>query len=1072
MRMKTGKLPILLIVFLMISGRVFAQVPFLKNYELFKGREDYNVNIVYQDNRGWIWFGTDRGLFRFDGVNNVLFTTADSLANNNITALHLKPDGILWIGHRNGKITLYDGKTFRPFNPEESLGEIAISDILSDSDGVIWFSTLGEGVYRWDGKYLSNLNTDDGISDNYIYDIELDSKGTLWFASDNGITRFSGSDPEVLSMKDGLSDNIVRVIKAAPDGQLWIGTDEKGISVYNTETGSFLNIGGWEYSAVTGLTINREHEVWIGTESDGIIQLQLGELSFNYRAIRIAAGTESAKINSVILDFEENIWIGGKKFVTQVLPPIFEFLNVSSGTPFEISYSIAVDDEKNLWVCSENGLFRGVPGPSGTFKWENISERIDAGKTNFISLLIDNDRQIWAGTYGQGVFRIDPDNLSYRLFSDQNGLRDNNVISISARDSLIWFSTLGGGVTCFDTRTEQFTNYNEPELVSSYIYETATDNSGRTWIAGSTRSPLYLYKDSLYRINYSGQPIQQFYSVAIDTLGIAWFNAGEKGLLRIDGDSATFLDGNDDLFTDRIQAVEFDEKNNLLIVSNGGLLFYRPGSGIILEFGEDSWLSYQYPVLNSTFTDKDGNIWIGTETGIIKYNPDYLDFTGRNPRVFLSLKHLFYDPIEQGRKKFRHRENNFTFGYTGIWFSNPEGLKYRYMLEGNDPDWTYSERNKTLTYSNLPPGNYTFIAEVSLDQRNWLRSPDSSFSFTVTPPFWRRLWFLASVTILFFLAVWLYIRFRVQSLEREKKILEEEVLKRTIEIRKQNTILEEQKVQIEYQRDLAREQKEKIEAQKEEIQSSIHYARRIQTAVLPSESRMDALLKDYFILYKPCEIVSGDFYCVTGSKNHVFFAAADCTGHGVPGSFMSMLGLGALNDILKSLTLIKASVVLDQLNDRIREALHQGDEKDTEAREGMDISLCILDTGSNVLQFSGANNPVYVIHDNVLREYPADRIEIGSYSSEKQKFTNHEINCSEGDVVYLFSDGFTDQVGGKDRKKYKSQRFRDFLMQIHNKSVEEQKSLLENEIETWKGSYEQIDDILVMGIRISGPRDR
>lgn len=346
--MKTGKLPILLIVFLMISGRVFAQVPFLKNYELFKGREDYNVNIVYQDNRGWIWFGTDRGLFRFDGVNNVLFTTADSLANNNITALHLKPDGMLWIGHRNGKITLYDGKTFRPFNPEESLGEIAISDILSDADGVIWFSTLGEGVYRWDGKYLSNLNTDDGISDNYIYDIELDSKGTLWFASDNGITKFSGSDPEVLSMKDGLSDNIVRVIKAAPDGQLWIGTDEKGISVYNTETGSFLNIGGWEYSAVTGLTINREHEVWIGTESDGIIQLQLGELSFNYRAIRIAAGTESAKINSVILDFEENIWIGGKKFVTQVLPPIFEFLNVSSGTPFEISYSIAVDDEKNL----------------------------------------------------------------------------------------------------------------------------------------------------------------------------------------------------------------------------------------------------------------------------------------------------------------------------------------------------------------------------------------------------------------------------------------------------------------------------------------------------------------------------------------------------------------------------------------------------------------------------------------------------------------------------------------------------------------------------------------------------
>jgi len=134
----------------------------------------------------------------------------------------------------------------------------------------------------------------------------------------------------------------------------------------------------------------------------------------------------------------------------------------------------------------------------------------------------------------------------------------------------------------------------------------------------------------------------------------------------------------------------------------------------------------------------------------------------------------------------------------------------------------------------------------------------------------------------------------------------------------------------------------------------------------------------------------------------------------------------------------------------------------------MDISLCMLDTNSNILQFSGANNPVYMIRDNILKEYPADRIEIGSYSSVKQKFTNHEIKCIEGDIVYLFSDGFTDQVGDRDRKKYKSQRFREFLLSIHQKSTEEQKRLLDHEIETWKGSYDQIDDILVMGFRISG----
>ena len=356
---------------------------------------------------------------------------------------------------------------------------------------------------------------------------------------------------------------------------------------------------------------------------------------------------------------------------------------------------------------------------------------------------------------------------------------------------------------------------------------------------------------------------------------------------------------------DKIQSIEFDKLNNLVIISNQGLLFYKPGSGVILEFGESSWLSYQYPALNSVFTDKNGKIWIGTETGIITYNPDYLQYVGKNPWVFLSVKNLFYDPIKQNRNKFRYRENNFTFGYTGIWFSNPEGLRYRYMLKGNDPDWTYSTRNQTRTYSNLPPGKYSFISEVSLDERSWYSSPDSMFSFAISPPFWRRIWFLSGVIILFFLAIYFYIRLRVKTLERDKKILEAEVQKRTEEIRKQNTVLEYQKVEIGKQRDLAEEQRNKIEAQKEEIQSSIHYAKRIQSATLPPKKKLEAILKEYFILYRPCDIVSGDFYWVARVNSHIFFAAADCTGHGVPGSFMSMLGLSALNDIVKSLTIYK-----------------------------------------------------------------------------------------------------------------------------------------------------------------------
>ena len=253
----------------------------------------------------------------------------------------------------------------------------------------------------------------------------------------------------------------------------------------------------------------------------------------------------------------------------------------------------------------------------------------------------------------------------------------------------------------------------------------------------------------------------QLYSVAIDSSDGVWFNTGDKGIIKVTGDSLILLGKNEGIGFDQIQSIIFDKLNNLLVISNRGFLFYKPATGVLLEFGENSGLSYLYPILNSVYSDPDGQIWIGTETGIIKYNPDYLKFIGQNPRVFLSTKNLFYNPIQPGRTKFRYSENNFTFGYTGIWFSNPEGLTYRYILEGYDLEWIFSNRNQTLTYSQLPPGNYTFKVEVSLDGKTWYSSQDSSYYFRVRPPFWQRWWFLAAVSLLILGGIYLYTKKRV-----------------------------------------------------------------------------------------------------------------------------------------------------------------------------------------------------------------------------------------------------------------------------------------------------------------------
>ncbi|MBI5008321.1 MAG: hypothetical protein HZB98_01410, partial [Bacteroidia bacterium] len=254
---------VLLSGYALIFRVVSAQTPFLKPHQLFKGKEEYNVEVIYQSPEGLIWFGTDRGLFRFDGINYIEYTTSEGLADNHITAIKTIGNDEMWIGHKSGKITRYDGNVFWPFKPEEGLGIIEITDIETDSAGLILFSTLGEGLYKYDGRYLTNIDTDQGLSDNYVYDIEKDSIGIFWLATDNGITRIADWKCEVLSMKDGLNDNIVRTLKSTTDGRLWIGTEERGLSVYDTDSKIFSPIHGWEFGPVTGIAMSLEDDFWI-----------------------------------------------------------------------------------------------------------------------------------------------------------------------------------------------------------------------------------------------------------------------------------------------------------------------------------------------------------------------------------------------------------------------------------------------------------------------------------------------------------------------------------------------------------------------------------------------------------------------------------------------------------------------------------------------------------------------------------------------------------------------------------------------------------------------------------------
>ncbi len=264
-----------------------------------------------------------------------------------------------------------------------------------------------------------------------------------------------------------------------------------------------------------------------------------------------------------------------------------------------------------------------------------------------------------------------------------------------------------------------------------------------------------------------------------------------------------------------------------------------------------------------------------------------------------------------------------------------------------------------------------------------------------------------------------------------------------------------------------------LEQKNEKLTASIKYAKIIQNAILPSSDALKYFLPEYFIIYKPRDIVSGDFYWVKQLKNRIFISVADCTGHGVPGAFISLLGMAYLNEIIYSYNLeedIKANEILNELRTRVKKNLHQ-DEQEKSLKDGMDMALCIINLETKVMQYAGANRPLFLIRQNTqtqeyeLLHYKADKFPIAFYRKEKL-FTNTIINLQTNDQIYLFTDGFTDQFGGEKNRKFLTNNFKKLLVDNANKSLEEQKRIIELTFLNWKGQNSQVDDILILGFEI------
>jgi len=292
---------------------------------------------------------------------------------------------------------------------------------------------------------------------------------------------------------------------------------------------------------------------------------------------------------------------------------------------------------------------------------------------------------------------------------------------------------------------------------------------------------------------------------------------------------------------------------------------------------------------------------------------------------------------------------------------------------------------------------------------------------------------------------------------------------RRILLEKQSTELKEQNDRIIIANEALKELNETTNSQKDEIISSINYAQRMQSAILPPEAYISELLNEHFILFKPKDIVSGDFYWIKQVNNYIILVSADCTGHGVPGALMSMLGISHLNEIVQNRGITQANQILNELRKQIKNSLRQSGKREG-SRDGIDLALCVIDTRANVMQYSGANNPLYLISSNNrgsdFKEIKADPMPVGVHFSSDRSFTNHEIQLEIGDTFYIFSDGYVDQIGGDKKHRFTSEKFKKLLLEIHDQPMYEQKEILEQNLNGWMGVHAQTDDILVIGARV------
>ena len=836
---------------------------------------------------------------------------------------------------------------------------------------------------------------------------------------------------------------------------LWVGTEDRGllrIQLDSKKTRRFTNKEGLGNGTIKCLIEDYSGNIFIGTYGSGVSKFirSLEENGYEgplFQSISSIQGLSNDKVFSMLQDREKNIWIGTALNLNQYFDEQFELFGQNEGLNNSLIWSIIASKSGNIWLGTEGGLIEAQrTGNPGQFDFKNRTSSKKGKITNTTALFEDKKGNIWFTNYGNGASRYNPTTKQIDNFTVSEGLCSNevNAIASDANDN-IWFAT-NNGASVYDAATEKFNTVLPTQVGGTKIFTLFKDSKGVLWL-GCLNGKLTAYDGKTFRKFGPQEGYDNLLTVSIaeDKQHNLWFGSFEKGLFKYDGKTFKNYSTKDGASSDQVLMLIEDQHGNLWIGNNQGIDKFNIKSETFKHYGrQDGFLGVEINP-NAVTQDQEGNIWFGSIIGMVKYNSSDEKSNLVEPVLTLGPPRLFYKEIAIPEDhQFSYRQNHFTFDFSGASLTNPKRVKYKYMLEGYDHDWSPAQKQNFATYSNLPSGSYTFKVKASNNDDVWNKEP-ITFTFTITPPFWKTTWFWTLIGLALGSGVLAFVRYRELKLKKANRILEEKVLERTEELRKE---------------------KEVVERQNQNIKDSIDYAQRIQEAVFVPQATIAKLLPDFFILFKPKDIVSGDFYWVNQYKGKIIFALGDCTGHGVPGAFMSIIGYNLLNNAVLTKGIHVPSLILDELSREISNTLSANDEGQ-KVKDGMDIAICAYDPSTGELQFAGAHNSMYHVRKGLLNEIKSDKQPVGKTAMHDSsfKFTNHSLLIEKGDAVFLFTDGYADSIGGPKRTKFYYPPFRKVIAEGTALSSKEQKEQLETILKDWLGEREQVDDIAILGVR-------